>query len=414
METIKYILQLNILFTVFIGLFHFLLRKNRDFQFNRFYLLAIAPLSIVLPLLNIPIFRQVTFLELPKMMNTPMVNTLSGEVAQAANFSSISLINWGYMLVSALFIVFFAIRLYRLLAKVSHLKANAIYDPQKQVFVSQDIQVPFTFLRWSFIPKSIFQQEEEKMVIAHEGCHAKDLHSLDILLAELMSCVLFLNPLNKTYKKYISDNHEYMADAVALQKEDSSTYTNLLIRQSLSDAQLSMASYFSKPSILNRINMMKTTQTTKRKMYLALAMTFVISALIACDYQAEEEIAVIEDTKTQAEAIQDVDGQTIFSIVEEEAEPAAGIQDFYDFIGENMDYPQKAKEAGAEGAVFLQFVIEKDGSITNITPVKGIGYGCDEAAIAAMAAYGKWLPGKQGGEPVRTRRIIPIRFILNW
>ena len=159
--------------------------------------------------------------------------------------------------------------------------------------------------------------------------------------------------------------------------------------------------------------MMKTTQTTKRKMYLALAMTFVISALIACDYQAEEEIAVIEDTKTQAEAIQDVDGQTIFSIVEEEAEPAAGIQDFYDFIGENMDYPQKAKEAGAEGAVFLQFVIEKDGSITNITPVKGIGYGCDEAAIAAMAAYGKWLPGKQGGEPVRTRRIIPIRFILN-
>ena len=150
-------------------------------------------------------------------------------------------------------------------------------------------------------------------------------------------------------------------------------------------------------------------------MYLALAITLVISGLVACDYQAEEQIAIIEASKTQAETVQDVDGQTVFNIVEEEAEPAAGIQDFYNFIGKELEknYPKKAINAGAEGAVFLQFVIEKDGSISNITPVKGIGYGCDEAAVAAVASYGKWLPGKQGGEPVRTRRIIPIRFVLN-
>ena len=105
----------------------------------------------------------------------------------------------------------------------------------------------------------------------------------------------------------------------------------------------------------------------------------------------------------------------IFSIVEEQAEPEGGIQAFYDYVGRELSkkYPRQAQRMGIEGTVYIQFVIERDGSLTDVQAVRGIGGGCDEVAVEVVKNAPAWKPGKQRGRAVRSRRIIPIKFVLN-
>jgi len=102
----------------------------------------------------------------------------------------------------------------------------------------------------------------------------------------------------------------------------------------------------------------------------------------------------------------------IFSIVEEQPSPQGGMTAFYEFVGNNMKYPSKAERLNIEGRVFVQFVVEKDGSLTDIQVVRGIGAGCDEEAVRVLSIAPKWNPGKQRGRPVRVRMILPIVFKL--
>ena len=83
------------------------------------------------------------------------------------------------------------------------------------------------------------------------------------------------------------------------------------------------------------------------------------------------------------------------------------------FIEEHLQYPQVAKETGIEGKVFLQFIIEKDGSLSNIEIFRDIGGGCGDAAADVIRAMPKWVPGQQEDVPVRAKYTLPIRFKLS-
>ncbi len=82
------------------------------------------------------------------------------------------------------------------------------------------------------------------------------------------------------------------------------------------------------------------------------------------------------------------------------------------FLGENINYPRHALDIGIEGTVYVSFIINTDGSISDATVVKGIGFGCDEEAVRAIMSMKKWLPGKQNATPVRVKTTIPIKFEL--
>lgn len=106
------------------------------------------------------------------------------------------------------------------------------------------------------------------------------------------------------------------------------------------------------------------------------------------------------------------DKPDIFDVVEETAEPIGGVGAFYSYISDKMKYPSQARRIGVEGRVFVQFVINVDGSLTDIKVIKGIGAGCDEEAIRVLQSAPPWKPGKQRGVPVRQRMVIPITFKL--
>lgn len=141
------------------------------------------------------------------------------------------------------------------------------------------------------------------------------------------------------------------------------------------------------------------------------------------DKKIEEEIEINMDTETtitetRAEIVAPVievekeDPNQVFLVVEETAAPIGGMTAFYQFVQKKMKYPAQARRMGVEGRVFVEFVIEKDGSITDVKFIKGIGAGCDEEAVRVVESAPKWKPGKQRGKPVRQKMVLPISFKL--
>ncbi|HRG09549.1 MAG TPA: TonB family protein [Cyclobacteriaceae bacterium] len=107
------------------------------------------------------------------------------------------------------------------------------------------------------------------------------------------------------------------------------------------------------------------------------------------------------------------DQNDIYSVVEETATPKNGMEKFYQYIGSNLTYPREARQKGIQGRVFIEFVVNQNGSLSDIRPLKGIGGGCDEEAVKVMANAEAWNPGKQRGMAVRQRMVIPIIFSLD-
>lgn len=140
--------------------------------------------------------------------------------------------------------------------------------------------------------------------------------------------------------------------------------------------------------------------------------------------EIEEDLEIDMDTETDVnETVAEVpiapvieepkeDPNTIFTVVEETAAPIGGMSAFYEYVGKKIKYPAQAKRMGIEGKVFVEFVIEKDGSITDVKAIKGIGGGCDQEAERILASAPKWKPGKQRGKPVRQKMVLPINFKL--
>ena len=110
--------------------------------------------------------------------------------------------------------------------------------------------------------------------------------------------------------------------------------------------------------------------------------------------------------------VQEEKAEEIFTIVEQQPQPIGGFSAFYSYVGENLKYPKLAQRGNIQGRVYIEFVVEKDGSITDIKTMKGIGGGCDEEACRIIGNAPKWNPGKQRGQPVRVKMVIPILFKL--
>ena len=109
---------------------------------------------------------------------------------------------------------------------------------------------------------------------------------------------------------------------------------------------------------------------------------------------------------------EEVQEQEIFQIVEEMPSYPGGEQKLMEFVAKNIKYPQIARETGIQGRVFVGFVVEPDGSVSNVKVLRGIGGGCDEEAMRVVKSMPKWKPGKQRGKAVRVSYMLPVNFKL--
>jgi protein TonB len=134
------------------------------------------------------------------------------------------------------------------------------------------------------------------------------------------------------------------------------------------------------------------------------------------EIEVDLDVDITEETVIEEIIVEDAPEEEVadqvFLIVEEPATPPGGYEAFYKYISDNLKYPAQARRMVIEGRVYVQFVVDKDGSLTEVQSVKGIGAGCDEEAVRVIKGAPKWSPPKQRGKPVKQRIVVPIVFQL--
>lgn len=131
------------------------------------------------------------------------------------------------------------------------------------------------------------------------------------------------------------------------------------------------------------------------------------------DINAEvEQNEVIEEYVAPEVEEEEIKEEEIFVIVEEMPSFPGGDVKMMEYLAKNIKYPQMARESGIQGRVFINFVVEPDGHVSNVKVIRGIGGGCDEEAVRVVKAMPKWKAGKQRGKAVRVSYNLPVNFRL--
>ena len=139
------------------------------------------------------------------------------------------------------------------------------------------------------------------------------------------------------------------------------------------------------------------------------------------DEEIEVDVAFTLDIDISDETVEDYIDHSLppeepvdIPVVFPETQPSfpGGIEAFYQYVSETVNYPPSAIRRGISGKVFVEFVIDRDGALSELKIVKGIGGGCDEEALRVIQNSPRWNPGKQRGRPVRVRMVVPITFTL--
>ena len=127
------------------------------------------------------------------------------------------------------------------------------------------------------------------------------------------------------------------------------------------------------------------------------------------------ELMILEEVTyndVEVDVVEEEEVEEIFLIVEKSPEPVGGLNAFYSYVAKEINYPTRARRAHIGGRVFIQFVVNIDGSLSDFEVIKGIGLGCDEEAVRVLKGAPNWTPGKQRGREVRVRMVLPIYFEL--
>ena len=123
----------------------------------------------------------------------------------------------------------------------------------------------------------------------------------------------------------------------------------------------------------------------------------------------ELDVDIVIEIEEEPEPVIEV----VFDVVEETPEFIGGIEKLYEYLGNNINYPEQAKENGIQGKVFVQFVVWKDGSIKDVKVVKGTHKLLDKEALRVITKMPVWKPGKQRGKNVNARFTLPIKFRIS-
>jgi len=129
------------------------------------------------------------------------------------------------------------------------------------------------------------------------------------------------------------------------------------------------------------------------------------------DVEVDQKVAIevyVPPVREEEEVVE----TEIFTVVESMPEFPGGAEQMMIFIAKNIKYPPMARESGIQGRVFVNFVVEPNGSVSNVKVLRGIGGGCDEEAIRVVQEMPKWTPGRQRGKAVRVSFNLPVRFTL--
>ena len=267
----------------------------------------------------------------------------------------------------------------------------------------------FSFFNWIFLSDEIDQnQEDYNIILKHEKAHTNLGHTYDLLFFELFKVCFWWLPTAWYAIKEIKIIHEYQADNHAMEACGVERYSSILISSTLKTHGLSLASSFHDSLILKRLKAMK--EQKKRVSLWKFSMLSTLLATLFVAFACTEEVNLVEEEITQPLSMQD---KEVFTVVEQAAQFPGGNDALYAYLAKGVKYPKQARIDGIEGKVWAEFVIERDGSVSNVQVMKGIHSSVDEEVVRLLENLPDFKPASQRGRTVRVRKAIPITFKIN-
>ena len=402
---ILYLLKSGILLLIFYAVYKLWLENEKMFRFNRIYLLGSLVFSFVIPLQLISIAsgfsNKIGFIQLEELVIQK--NNENVEMISINDFVFV-LIRVVYAFIVLMLTIRFVLNLYSFYKRIKNNQVEFIQG-EKIVLIEQPI-LPHSFWKSIFINKNEFEKGKiPSELIAHEKAHLDQKHTLDILFIEVLQIVFWFNPLLVFYKKAIKLNHEFLADeAVNKQFGSVKSYQNLLLDFASHKNTVALASNINYLITKKRLLMM-TKKESPIKIVLKVFSVGVVYALL---------LFVFSTKATAQKALNKADVKEkdlyVLADVEKLPEFPGGLTKFYKFIGENFKMSAEANKIKIKGKAYMQFIIEKDGSLSDIKTIKDPGYGLGDEAIRVLKLSPKWTAATQEGKAVRVMYSLPITF----
>jgi beta-lactamase regulating signal transducer with metallopeptidase domain len=412
---IDFLIKSSISLLALLVFYHLILEKEKMHHFNRFYLLFGILFSFVIPFITIEVIDEST--EALTQTNTVITGTATMVIMpETVNYTAI--IIWSLYSLITLLLLFRFVR--NILKMNSKIKSNSTinYKNAKLVLLEEKT-LPHTFLNCIFINETDYRNRKiEAELYTHELIHVNQKHTLDILFIEILKTLFWFNPIFIFYKKAVQLNHEFLADEqVVISHKDVPFYQNLLLTKANENQAFYLASNLNYSVTKKRLIMMtKTISKTKILLY-KISILPLFSALIF--FMCTKSVAQVktsnpteeadQPTKTKTTKVQNNDILNLADVSEKPTFPG-GIEKFYQFVGANFKTPS---EPNLKGKIYITFIIEKDGSLSEFKILRDIGYGTGAEAIRVLKLSPKWIPGKIDGNPVKVMYSLPITIQSN-
>ena len=383
---IIYLLKANVVISILFLFYLLVLKNDKSFWQNRFYLLFSLLLSLFLPFLPGLSFthldkiqRQITTANPLNSLyttigNSQMVNTHvnTAYVAVKQGFTPPSLLQTlvgVYLLISLFLLIRLVIKLLKLcilIKKSDKQFTGGIY------YCAFDTTAPFSFFNYLVINKQLFNDRELQQVISHEKVHIRQWHSIDILSAELVHTILWVNPLMVYLKRCIKLNHEYIADGEVINSGfDKKDYQLSILHRSLKLQAYQLTNLYNSSKIKTRIKMMNLKKSPNANLYkyafvllLVAASYFLINPFRA---SALQKNVSGKSAKFDASPLKAFEGlyQTLDKsayIRLTEVNNVLVVKQLWDGNGFSLKQKSELGFARADGAIF-KFTKDKDGNV---------------------------------------------------
>lgn len=422
-----YLLQVNVGLILFYALYKLVCTRDTFFRSRRFILIVSLVLPFILPFIDVREWlesrdRMIMLTHFDYSAVLPEI-VVGSEAVETGNRVFV-LSEWiGYLYLAGVVVLLVrlavqAFSLYRLIIRMPEKEINGV-----RVKCLNDPSGPFSFFRWIFMNPAAVKEDEISEILTHEMAHVKQHHSVDVLLAEMVSICCWMNPFAWLLKREVRLNLEFLADRKVMEAGFATKSYQYHLLGLAYNHKYGLSNNFNFSHLKQRIIMMNKKKSNaaghiKYALFVLPAFALLVAGNISCSQDAsqtedakEEVVAPVSPEAKEAPA-DSTAKEEVFMVAEQMPEFPGGMEEMLKFLQENVKYPENAMKNNVQGRVIVQFVVEKDGTPTEFKVLRSVDPDLDAEALRVMKAMPKWKPGMQRGEVVRVKYTVPVSFKL--
>jgi len=442
-DALMYFLKVNIAIALFYLFFRLLFYNDTFWKTRRFYLVFSILLSVIYPFVSLTGWLEkqepmqaiiVSYSQLQAVTVTPQPKSV---------FTIENMLLGAYALVSVVLLAKMLVQLFSILRW--KLKGEKEQLQGTKIISIKETIAPFSFFNYIFINPALHSEQEISQILAHEKTHAQQMHSLDVLISEMLTIVCWINPAAWLLKREIRHNLEFLADSKVVESGfDSKDYQYHLLQLSYQTPEIKLGNKFNVAPLKKRIIMMNQQKTKKAgimkySLIVPLALALVLSSnaetivnsaknILSTTKNAvagnENAVFIKNDEVVDAEnvnqetvlEIQDAsqtDNSKVYTVVEKMPQFLGGEEALTQYINRNVKYPADAFQKGIQGKLIVRFTVNESGKIGNVEIIRALCPSIDAEGIRVIKSLPNFTPGEQNGKKVAVWYTMPIIFRLD-